>query len=182
MTVAQLVETIQGVQTATLQQFVPMPAIIQCLEFETLPPGAQYPCGSSFTEANVTVVAEPFQWEGGQWTTSGHAEVASLGAAGGSGQELVVNNVTLGFYFGGPVNNLELRFGEFGGNLNVRINGVFQNINNFIDIDGTTIGGVYVASHNGYGNDQGLLRLTGPLHSFAVGGQELVIDAVCTTC
>ncbi|MEE8524447.1 MAG: hypothetical protein V3T72_10990, partial [Thermoanaerobaculia bacterium] len=72
-------------------------------------------------------------------------------------------------------------FGEFGGNLNIEINGDFQNFGDFADIDGMIIGGVQVAVTNGFGNDQGTLLLTGEIHSLAIGGQELVIDHVCFT-
>jgi hypothetical protein len=34
---------------------------------------------------------------------------------------------------------------------------------------------------NGFGNDMGTLRLNGEIHSFALGGQELVIDHLCIT-
>jgi hypothetical protein len=94
-------------------------------------------------------------------------------------QEMIVNNILLKFDFGGPVAGLALRFGEYGGNLNIDINGEFVNFENFADINGAVIGGVNVSVVNGLGNDQGTLTLLGTIESFAIGGQELFIDDVC---
>lgn len=91
-----------------------------------------------------------------------------------------VNNVNLTFDFGGPISGLTMRFGEYGGNLNIMISNDFQNFGNFADINGSTIGGVDVSVVNGFGNDQGSLSLAGTSDGFfTVGGQELVIDEVC---
>jgi len=90
-----------------------------------------------------------------------------------------VNNINLAFDFGNPVHSLSLMFGEYGGNLNIDINGDFRNFNNFADLNGQTVGGVQVSVVNGLGNDRGRLQLDGVITSFAVGGQELWIDDVC---
>ena len=105
--------------------------------------------------------------------------MGSGGLAGGTGQELAVNNVNLNFDFGRPVRSISLLFGEYGGNLNIEINGDFRNFDNFTDIDGAIIGGVQVSVINGFGNDAGRLELEGVISSFSVGGQELWIDEVC---
>ncbi|WP_264322338.1 SdrD B-like domain-containing protein [Zarconia navalis] len=76
------------------------------------------------------------------------------------------------------VTDLSLVFGEFGGNLNLEINGDFRNFEDFADIDGDTVGGVDVSVVNGFGDDQGTLQLSGDISSFSVGGQELWIDDV----
>lgn len=153
---------------------------VDCVAFENLPLGQTYQVGDSFTDSGITVTIQPFTlWKGGPAT--GHAEVEKGGAAGGSGLELEVNNVNLDFDFGGPIDRLTLRFGEYGGNLNLDVNGDFRNFKNFQDLNGTTLGGVVVRVTNGYGNDQGTLSLKGPIKSFVIGGQELWIDDVCAT-
>ncbi len=72
-----------------------------------------------------------------------------------------------------------MRFGEYGGNLNLEVNGDFANLEDFADIDGATIGGTTVAVTNGHEPDQGTITLSGTVESFAVGGQELWIDESC---
>lgn len=91
-----------------------------------------------------------------------------------------MNNVSLDFNFGSSLAGLTLPFGEYGGNLNININGDFRNFENFADINGLVIGGVKVSVVNGFGNDTGLLQLSGGIGSFSVGGQELWIDNVCS--
>jgi hypothetical protein len=140
---------------------------------------AVYHVGDTFFTGPATVTGMCFQWAVGSWTCDGYAEVQLGGLAGGSGQEMAVNNINLRFHFGGPLSCLELKFGEYGGNLNIEINGDFRNFENFAGIDGLTIGGVHVAVVNGLGTDQGTLTLSGTINSFALGGQELWIDDVC---
>jgi hypothetical protein len=150
-----------------------------CLLFESLPSGEVYLVGDSFSELDAQVEVTEFTWSNGIVYAGGQAQVVSSGLAGGSGQELAVNNVNLDFDFGNPVQSLTLLFGEYGGNLNLEINGDFRNFNNFADLDGQTVGGVQVSVVNGHGNDRGKLELDGLITSFAVGGQELWIDDVC---
>jgi hypothetical protein len=152
-----------------------------CVDFEDLPlpPMGVYHVGDTFPTGPAIVTALPFQWSGGGWTSDGYAQVDTSGLAGGSGQEMMVNNVNLHFHFAAPLSCLELKFGEYGGNLNIEINGDFRNFENFADINGLIIGGVEVSVVNGLGNDQGTLTLNGTIHSFVLGGQELWIDDVC---
>ena len=82
----------------------------------------------------------------------------------------------------------DLRFGEYGGNLNLRINNDFRNFRNFADVHGTTIGGVNVnVLSGGNGNDSGKIKFTGTIQDqgnwghLAIGGQEFWIDDLCWT-
>jgi len=148
------------------------------IDFEDLPVSASYNVGDIFTTSGVPISVRPFQWSNGNWTSGGHAIVLNGGNAGGSGNEMNVNNVNLDFVFDVPVNGLTLLFGETGGNLNIEINGDFRNFGNFVDINGSTIGGIDISVVNGLGNDKGTLALTGLIEQFAIGGQELYIDDV----
>jgi len=149
-------------------------------DFDDLTVGATYMVGSTFTSNGVYVSVRDFQGSDGTWTNGGRATVQALGRAGGAWKEINVNNVNLEIDTGLPVTALSLRFGEYGGNLNIRINGDFLNFNNFADIDGTIIGGVHVDVVSGLGSDKGMLQLTGQINDFAVGGQELWIDDLNT--
>ncbi|MEA3291118.1 MAG: hypothetical protein U9Q71_02235 [Pseudomonadota bacterium] len=150
-----------------------------CVELEDSALGTVYNVGDTFTDAGTTIKAEPFQWTGGAWTSGGRATIGNTGEAGGSGQEVWVNNINLDFGFSVTPNTLFLNFGEYGGNLNIEINGDFRNFADFADIHGANIGTVGVSVTNGHGHDQGTLLLSGEIHSFSIGGQELVIDRVC---
>ena len=150
-----------------------------CVDFEDLTLGASYGVGDTFVDSGAVVTGRAFVWSDGTTFSGGFTQVGNGGLAGGSGYELAVNNINLEFDFGAPLTGLSFRFGEYGGNLNVDVNGEFVNFENFADIDGLTIGGAAVSVVNGLGNDMGWVRLDGPIHSFFVGGQELWLDDVC---
>ena len=76
----------------------------------------------------------------------GVAEVQDLGNAGGTGNEVWMEDINLNFDWGPvPLDSIDFLFGEYGGNLNLGVNGVHRNFENLIDIHGTTIGGVLVS-------------------------------------
>ena len=150
-----------------------------CVMFEGLPLGNQYHVGDTFTDSGVDITAVGFEWSTGEFFTGGLAIVENGGLAGGAGQEMHLNNVNLAFNFGGPIPGLDLLFGEYGGNLNLEINGDFRNFENLADIDGLVIGGVQVSVVGGLGNDMGSLTLSGDINSFSIGGQEFWIDDIC---
>jgi hypothetical protein len=141
--------------------------------------GTTYHVGDTFVDAGAVITAHPFVWSNGTPFGGGFTRVENTGLAGGSGREVQVNNINLAFDFGQPLMGLSLDFGEYGGNLNIEINGDFRNFQNFADIHGLVIGGVKVVVANGFGNDKGHLGLTGLIHTFSVGGQELWLDDVC---
>ena len=153
-----------------------------CVDFEDLLLGALYYVGDTFVEECAVIAVQPFQWDIGNWTDGGYAMVGNLTYAGGSGQEMKVNNVNLAFVYGCSWESLSLLFGETGGNLNIEINGDFRNFTDFPDIHGDTIGGVDVdvLITSSFDHEyMGILTLSGEINSFAIGGQELWIDHVC---
>lgn len=146
--------------------------------FESLSSSAAYSVGNSFSEGGTTVTLEQFQLSGGTWTSGGAASVDTTPNSGGYGQDMNVSNITLSFNFTCQLEGLTFQFGEYGGNLNITINGDLRNFYNFSDINGLTIGGVNVSVVNGLGNDTGNVTLTGTINSFSVGGQELWLDNI----
>jgi hypothetical protein len=136
--------------------------------------------GDAFSTSGVQISVGDFTFTNGGTTSSGFTEVEAGGQAGGSGQELEVNNVLLAIDLGGPVQGLSIRFGEYGGNLNLEVNGDFRNFDDFADVDGTNIGGAGISVTNGPRNDQGIVTLTGTIDAISVGGKELWIDDVCS--
>ncbi|NIR43229.1 MAG: hypothetical protein GWM93_05005 [Gemmatimonadetes bacterium] len=160
----------------------PQPATAQgfasCIDFDDLSVGTQYHVGDSFMSGGVTITAEAFTWGNGNTTTGGFAEVDDNNLAGGSGLDVEVNNINLRFALG-TADGLTLLFGEYGGNLNLEINGDFRNFENFNQLNGASVGGTSLVVTGGAGNDQGTLAVDGTISSFAIGGQELWIDNVC---
>jgi hypothetical protein len=153
-------------------------------DFEDVSLGARFdldpitPEPDNFTTGGTTMVTlKKFQWSGGTWTDIGFAQVGNGGLAGGSGNELQVNNVNLDFGLNTPITGLSLLFGEDGGNVNLEINGDFRNVNDFTEIV-SPVGGVNVIVAFDPDTKMGSLHLGGPIHQFAIGGQELWIDDV----
>ncbi len=149
------------------------------VDFEDLAVGQRFSVGDVFTSSGVEIRGEPFTWGNNQTTSGGFTEVEDGGRAGGSGHDLEVNNINLGFGLATPVASLSLAFGEYGGNENLRINGEFRNVSDLDDLDGVIVGGVGVQVTRT--DDLGTLRLdevTQPISDFAIGGQELWIDDV----
>jgi len=152
-----------------------------CVDFESLPPATDYVFLDTFTDSGVPITVEAFQWSNGTWTTGNHARVDTRQMAGGTGKDINLNNVNLRFHLGKVgANALTVAVGEYGGNINMQVNGEFRNFENFPEIDSTMIGGTQVSVAGGAQNQTGTVSLTGLVKSFSIGGQELWIDDVCS--
>jgi len=128
--------------------------------------------------SGVEITAQEFRRSDGTSITDGFARAVGDGQAGGSGQEMLIEDIKLSFDFGGPAaRQLSLRFGHQVGELNIEINGDLQIVRRFSEIDGQTISGVTVETEGG---TQGTLTLSGTIDSFAIGGdgRRLFIDDV----
>lgn len=148
------------------------------IDFEDIAPGASYSTGAIFISSGIAITCKDFQWSNGTWTSGGRATAGNNLMAGGSGIEMGPGNINMDFNFGTELSSLSLRFGEYGGNINIEINGTLKNTLNFSDINGLMIGNVQVKVVNGFGNNKGILELTGAISQFAIGGQELWIDDI----
>ncbi len=173
ITIATIVLVIGAADTA-YGQLVPG----GCVDFESLTPGTVYAVPSSFSDSGVTIDTGPFQWANGTWTSTGFARVDNNNLAGGLGNDIEVNNVNLEFDFGRDVEDVRIIYANYGGNINITINGVFRNEPTLDILHGQVVGGVLVevVSTPAF---FGVIRLTGVLDSFSLGGQELWIDDVC---
>ena len=159
-----------------------------CVEFEDVPLGTTYTVGDHFTAWNTSgtygfkVSAIDFQYASGAMTSSGHAHIGHDGYAGHMGHEVQVNNINLSFKPLGPApSSISILFGEYGGNINVSVNGMQSNVANFMDLHGTVLGGATLeVAYGGLGNDKGQLLIHGvSIAQFTLGGQELWIDHIC---
>lgn len=150
-----------------------------CVGFEEPSSSTAFTVGSTFTDTGVTIELRAFQWGDGTWTSAGLATVSTAGDAGHLGQELTLDNITAEPLLDDTVGAVSFAFGEYGGTLNLSVNGDFRNVENFADVHGATIGGCSVSVIAGLGNDAGLVWIEGPVSSLTVGGQELAIDRLC---
>ena len=144
------------------------------IDFEDTTLGATYNVGGSFTTSGVVVTAGEFFWLPSGSTTTGQAVIQSGGSAGGTGYEVWTNNINLSFDFGLPCEGLSLQYNDDGGNINLRINGILANVEDFALLP-ATLGGTSVFTTPG---NLGAMFVIGTINSFEIGGQELAIDNV----
>jgi len=156
-----------------------------CYEFEdqdaklVLHVGDTTPATSS-TGNSVTVLGAPFTWSNGQVTQEGSAAIRSNGQAGHTGNEFAVNNILLKFIPPESFpNGISILFGEYGGNVNLEVNGELANVSNFSELSGTSLGGAQILVTGGTGQGLGELHIIGELKEFGIGGQELFVDHLC---
>jgi hypothetical protein len=163
-----------GLRVEARLDFPPEPAI-----YEDLPLGATYHHGDVFVAGGAKVAVEEFFSVDGTATTSGSCQVDALGKSGSRDHELHVENVDLNFDFGAPIFCLEMYYGEFGGNINLEINGQIANVADFVDLP-TTLGGVAltVISFDTLDKGRGVFMAFGTINSFKIGGQELWISYI----
>ena len=149
--------------------------------YEDLTLGDVYVSGDSFMTSGILCEVLPFQDGFGGWI-HGTVTVVDTGMACATDNELWCHNEVVRHDFAasiGTMTDVSIQFGEYGGNINVDINGDFRNVDNFIDLDGLTIGGVLVhVPYGGAGDDCGKLELTGHVKVLAIGGQECWIDCL----
>ncbi len=149
------------------------------IEFEDLVLGTVYEHNDVFTSNGVDILVDTFFFSNGDPTDNGFSQVENGGLAGGSGQDMEVNNVNLDFMLPFDPTGISLLFGEYGGNVNLSVNGVLENEFDF-DLMPGTIGGVDVDVMD-LGGGLGAITLTGDITQFSIGGQELWIDDVLLT-
>lgn len=152
-----------------------------CVRFSDLSPDATYYVGDVISTSGGDLAVERFQLAGAGWTSSGSAEVDTANHARGSGNDLNTRGVNVRFRFDYPLDGITLKFGELGGRNNIQVNSDFRNVQNLINLNGTTIGGVQVtvnAVQEG-SNWYGRMALDGTINDFLIGGEELWLDDIC---
>ncbi len=144
----------------------------ESIDFEDLVLDTRYFDGETFVSAGVSMTLS---------NVGGHIDVQALGQAGGTGNELEFfggagGGVSLAFDFGADVGEVSLLYGEYGGTLNLLINGDSVIVGSFVDLP-PTLGGVDITMTGGQ-SGLGTLSFDGVISSFAIGGQEFVLDNV----
>jgi hypothetical protein len=163
-------------------------AAIVTYTFETPALGTLYNVGDTVALPGSTMSFRSYQLPNGVWTNMGAADINGLPlqARGGGVQELHTNNINVRFVPGQPLKSARFRFGWYGGNNNLNINGVHVNLASILAANGMVIGNVQVSitldANQPAGGRVGTLRMV-PLpgfniQRFYVGGQEFFIDNV----
>jgi len=150
-----------------------------CVGFGDLPTNSVFRVRTNFVSGTVNCETEGFQWGSGQWTSNGFARVESANYVniGAEFPYLWLGNMNVRFDVS-LATDLRLKYGAYGGNQNLRINGVLTNFGAIQQVNGITLGGVRV-SLNPISTGRGELRATGIIFDFAIGGQEFAIDNIC---
>lgn len=153
-------------------------------DFSVPAPGTSYVFGDSLTPNGSTVEFKRFQWSSGVWTATGVATVFATDNAGGSANELNLNNINLRIIPDTPAVYATYKYADFGGNVNLGVNGDLRNTADLIDVDGDVVGGcdISVTETAIPGGVQGEVDIDCPdpvvIEKFGIGGQEFFIDEI----
>ena len=154
-----------------------------CVDFELLAPGSGFGNGINavgeviFTENDIPVTVEYFEWTGGGGTF-GTCNVIDGTASFGTGQAMWTNNINLGFDFtniGFSPNRVTFDFTDSGGNENISVNGepIFAGELNMAPMPpGISMSIIDMGSYQ-------RATLSGAILTLLIGGQEFAIDNIC---
>lgn len=152
-----------------------------CIDFEDLAVRSRYTVGQTFVSGGTLVSMGPFFFVEGQSTSQGAAQIDQNTQAGGSGKDVSVNNINLTFGFDSPLEGVTINYGDYGGTVNLEINGDLAIASSLFDLNKTTVGDVRVSvtPDPATNNQTGIATLSGTIKRFSLGGQEFWLDDVC---
>jgi hypothetical protein len=157
-----------------------------CVDFEMLPLGAEYGNGINtigeviFTENDIPVSVEYFEWPGGGGTF-GTATVIDGSASYGTGQAMWTDNINLVFDFSGLAelpNWVTFDFEDYGGDENISVNG-FPIWSGELSMAVMPPGFTFFITGMGSYMQATIFSHSDPITELLVGGQEFTIDNVC---
>jgi len=147
--------------------------------FEDRTVGKTYHVADSDTSSGVNYQFSDYEMVPGTFSNNGHAYIDNLGLACGLGNDMRLSNIYVNFDLAGSAGSVDdpaIRFGWYGGAVNLSINGDRRWAANPGGFP-STIGGCTV-NLTALGSGCGLLEITGTVHTLGLGGQELWIDAL----
>lgn len=152
--------------------------------FSNMSAGTSFSFGDSLTPAGSTVEFKKFQWWNGTWFAGGGATVVFSNNAGGLANELNLDNINMRVIPDTPAISAGYKYADFGGNVNLGVNGDLRNVAQLIVLDGDVVGGcdVSVTETPIVGGVRGTVDITcdapNEIDMFGVGGQEFFVDGV----
>ena len=176
--------TIAGAFASLLLTATVAHADTQCFSAESVPDGVSYHVRNGIAAPNHTIKFVSLTSPDGP-PAEGTAKVTSRNVNGTNvkGVELTKIAVRHDATSASAPSSVLIRYADFGGGVNLRINGVAMVAAHFGQLDGRQIGGATVSVQQTQPGPArvGTLRLTGALASFTVGGQNLLLQQACGT-
>lgn len=161
--------------------FTPCQPLPDCIDFEALPVTKEYAVNEAFSEDGITMTVERFLFSNGTTTSAGMAVVDDANKAGHLGNDLALVNANLRVGVD-CAERIRLHFGDYGGIVNLLLNGTPLIGDDLSDFDGMTVGSLTISVTQGTvaGGVIGVLEIWGgPITEFGIGGQEFWIDHLC---
>lgn len=150
---------------------------LACVAFEERTAGEIFGSGATLTSDGVDLTIGDF--DAGGTITSGIGRIDDSEASGGLGLDIELNNVTLGFGFPYPLDGVGLAFGDYGGTVNLLIDGERLIAGAIAELPASSGSGVRIEVEQDRSLPTGSLSLSGAIDDFGIGGQELWIDEIC---
>jgi hypothetical protein len=155
-----------------------------CLNFEALPAAAVYNAADFdiFLEGDALFLTGGFLTAPGELISDGTAAVSSLNRANHFGQELHLTNATVSIFTSiSCMTDLSFRFGDYGGKVNLLLNGELVIVDSLTELDGTLLGGALISVNTlpAPGGEVGRLSVSGEVTSLDIGGADLYVDHIC---
>lgn len=151
-------------------------------DFDDLTEGISYRVGEIFETQGYQVTCREFYFPDGNVSEGGYVGVYRTTLSGGTSLGLQFTSANAEFDFGEPVSGVSFLFGEYGSNINLQVNGDLRNVEDFVDVNGLTVGRCLVTVTGDQNRDTGKVLIQGEVDQFMLGGQELVIDDVSLFC
>ncbi len=156
-----------------------------CMNYGQFPLGAEYSVGTDLTYGDIYSELVAFQWIDGQWDYNGYAEITNGNLAQGNGKEVMLNNINQRFIFNGdhPL-TANFKYADWGGNVNLGVNGTLSNVEDFSELNGQIVNGVQIVVTRtdvvgGHYGTVALISVTSDIERFGFGGQEFFADEAC---
>jgi hypothetical protein len=154
----------------------------QCFSAESVPDGMSYHVRNGIAAPNHSLKFVSFTSPDGP-STEGTAKVTSRNVNGTSVKGVELTKIAVRHDSTSAPSTVTIRYADFGGGVNLRINGFSLVATHFGQLHGRQIGGASITVQQTQPGPArvGTLRLTGQLASFTVGGQSLLLEQACGT-
>jgi hypothetical protein len=154
----------------------------QCYSAESVPDGMSYHVRNGILTADYAFHFVSFTAPDGS-SLEGTAKVTSRNVNGTSVKGVELTRIAVRLGETSSPGTITIQFADFGGGVNLRINGVAVVAASFGQLNGRQIGGATVTVQQTAPGPArvGTLRLTGSLASVTVGGQSLLLTQACST-
>jgi hypothetical protein len=154
-----------------------------CLGFEGLPAGAEYRYEDFdfFETQGFLAIPVPFYPAEDDPVEDGTVSVSTQNRANHLGKELQFSNSVVALIPPDCMNDLSFRFGDYGGKVNLLLNGEQAIVDSLTQLDGTQLGGVSISVNTlpAPGGEVGRFSVSGQVTSLEIGGANLFVDHIC---